>query len=96
MKSKANQARSIARTKIVQANKMALRDTLKTSEYLRQLDEIANTVNKDYKTLETEQIQALKLLADINFKRLNKVLPDLKSVDVTTNQGNKHEVYFST
>lgn len=79
----------------MQASKVALRDTLKASEYLRQLDTIAERIDKNYMTLETEQIQALKLLADINLKRLNKVLPDLKTVDKTISIESKHETLLA-
>ena len=81
----------LRKTKRVQSNKIAIRETLQASEYLRQLESIANTVNEEWKSLTTEQIQSLKLLADINYKRLNKVLPDLKSIEMRNDEANKHE-----
>jgi len=65
--------------------KEALREGLKGREYLRQLDNIDKIVSDEWKTLDGPQIQALKLKADLQFRRLAKVLPDLKATELTGN-----------
>jgi len=61
----------------------ALREELKAREYLRQLQDIDDTIRKNWESMETAQVSALRLRADINFKRLDKVLPNLTSVEMT-------------
>lgn len=63
--------------------KDALRESLKAGEYLRQLDMISDKVNGNWESMDTAQTGALKLLADLQFRRLAKVLPDLKAVEMT-------------
>ena len=60
----------------------ALRESLKGGEYLRQIEEVCKELGHNWRELSSEQIAALRLKADINFRRLNKVLPDLKQVEV--------------
>jgi len=64
-----------------QRRRAALREELKAREYLRQLDEVASEVTENWKSLSSEQVAALRLKTDLNFKRLAKVLPDLKAVE---------------
>ena len=64
-----------------------LREELKAREYLRQLDEVAQEVTENWKSLSSENVSALRLKADINFKRLAKVLPDVKAVELSGPNG---------
>lgn len=57
----------------------ALREELKAREYLRQLEEIDKRLSKNARTLESGELQALKLRVEIQFRRLAKVLPDVKA-----------------
>jgi hypothetical protein len=78
--------------KRIQAQRQAIRESLQTGEYLRQIEEVSDVVNAKWDELSANQIQALKLRADLNFKRLNKVLPDLKSIDMVVDDARgKHE-----
>ncbi len=54
----------------------ALREELKAREYLRQIEEIDQKLQEDEWSA---NLQALKLRADLQFRRLAKVLPDVKS-----------------
>jgi HPt (histidine-containing phosphotransfer) domain-containing protein len=57
----------------------ALREELKAREYLRQIEEIDKRLSKNARTLESGELQALKLRVEIQFRRLAKVLPDVKA-----------------
>lgn len=81
MESKAKVARKKRAQKIREQRQEAIRESLKAQEYLRQLETTAKTIQKEWKSMSSEQSSALRLLADINFKRLAKVLPDLKVVE---------------
>lgn len=61
----------------------ALREELRAREYLRQIQDVADVIDENWASIEANQINALKLKADLNFKRLAKCLPDLKSVELT-------------
>ncbi len=54
----------------------SLRDELKAKEYLRQIEFIDKKLQEDEWSA---NLQALKLRADLQFRRLAKVLPDVKS-----------------
>ncbi len=56
----------------------ALREELKAREYLRQIEEIDGTLQENWRDLASGELQALKLRADLQFRRLAKVLPDLR------------------
>ena len=60
----------------------SLRDELKAREYLRQIEEINKTLKKDDWG---DNLQALKLRVDIQFRRLAKTLPDLKASSESVN-----------
>ena len=64
-----------------------LRKELQAREYLRQIENIAVILGESWETISSEQTSALRLKADINFKRLAKVLPDLKAVEVSGPDG---------
>lgn len=59
-----------------------LREKLKGLEYLRQIDEAVKTVMDANYTIDPNELQARKFVVDTNFKRLAKVLPDLKQTDL--------------
>ena len=69
-----------------------LREELKAREYLRQLDEVAGDVSENWRTLSSEQVSALRLKSDLNFKRLAKVLPDLKAIELSGDGGGPLEI----
>ena len=60
----------------------SLRDELKAREYLRQIEEINKSLKKDDFS---DNLQALKLRVDIQFRRLAKTLPDLKASSESVN-----------
>ena len=78
-------------TKQRKQRREALREELKAREYLRQLDIIDSELADNWKTLSSENVAALRLKADLNFKRLAKVLPDLKAVELTGEDGDPIE-----
>ncbi len=65
----------------------ALREELQAKEYLRQLDEIDKEITENWRSLSSENTSALRLKADINFKRLSKCLPDLKAIEHSGDDG---------
>jgi len=81
-----------------------LRELLKGMEYIRELEAISKELTKMGNKLRRLQatggadstlvsvaktrIQVLKLRADINFRRLAKVLPDLRALELTDAEGN--------
>lgn len=48
---------------------------------MSKLDWIEKQVETRLSTLDLGEVPALKLLADIQFRKLAKVLPDLKAID---------------
>lgn len=60
-----------------------LREELKSREYLRQLEEISRFLRRHWKDISSEQTAALRLRAEINFKRLAKVLPDARELHIS-------------
>lgn len=74
-------------TKNKQARREALREELQAREYLRQLQEVDDSLSSNWRVLTSEQVAALRLRTDINFKRLAKVLPDLKAIELTGEDG---------
>lgn len=60
----------------------ALREELKSREYIRQLDEIGKRLDPDNKkSFAREDVQMVKERTNILFKMLDKCLPNLKPVD---------------
>jgi len=57
------------------------RENIRIGICLSKLDWIEKQVETRLSTLDLGEVPALKLLADIQFRKLAKVLPDLKSVD---------------
>ena len=70
-----------------------LREELKAREYLRQLEQVDEIVSENWKTLGATEVAALRLKADINFKRLAKVLPDVKAIEMSGPDGEDVTVY---
>ena len=79
-----------------------LRERLQGVAYLtqiekavKQLTNIGNTLKRHQKTMQPHEvaviktrISAIKLAAEINFRRLAKLLPDLRAVEFTDPDGN--------
>lgn len=63
----------------IKRRREALREELKSREYLRQLHNISDEAQKADK----DDIPALRLRADICFGLLKKTLPDLKQTEMT-------------
>ena len=61
----------------------ALREELKSREYIRQLSEIEQRLNPDHtKTYNNEDIPKIRERTGILFKLLDKCLPNLRPVDI--------------
>ena len=75
-----------------QRRREALREELKAREYLRQLDQVNDQLTENWQVLSSEQVSALRLKTDLNFKRLSKVLPDLKAIELTGDDGGPLEL----
>ena len=63
-----------------QVRRAALREELQAREYLRQIQQVDNALSAEWRTMKRTQVEALRLKVDLNFRRLKKVLPDLKLV----------------
>lgn len=57
------------------------RENIRIGICLSKLDWIEKQVETRLSTLDLGEVPALKLLADIQFRKLAKVLPDLKAID---------------
>ena len=75
-----------------QRRREALREELQAREYLRQLELVDTELTTNWKSLSSENVSALRLKADLNFKRLGKVLPDLKAVEISGDDGGPLEL----
>ena len=58
-----------------------LRERLRPFDSLDLINEVQEIVKQEWETLGKNQIDALKLQCDIQFRKLSKVLPDLKAMD---------------
>jgi hypothetical protein len=58
-----------------------LRDKLKAESAIDDLDMVSATVKAKWEELSAPQVGALKLLADNAWRKLAKVLPDVKAVE---------------
>ena len=58
-----------------------LRERLRPFDSLDLINEVQEIVKQEWETLGKNQIDALKLQFDIQFRKLSKVLPDLKAMD---------------
>jgi len=58
-----------------------LRDRLRPFDAVDLINEVQDTISEEWRTMSRNQIDALKLQADIQFRKLSKLLPDLKAMD---------------
>ena len=58
-----------------------LRERLRPFDALDLINEVQQIVQDEWQNLGKNQIDALKLQCDIQFRKLSKVLPDLKAMD---------------
>lgn len=58
-----------------------LRDRLRPADAITAIREIEGILLDEWRGLTRNQIDALKLRTDIQFRKLSKVLPDLKAMD---------------
>ena len=65
----------------------ALRDLLSTQGHLQHVVDIAEKFRDTAISLDPQEMQGLKLAADIHLKLINKYLPDLKATEVTGGGG---------
>lgn len=65
----------------------ALREQLQASEYLRQINDAVQEVIESRYSIDPNELNARKFVVETNLKRLNKVLPDLKSVEHDAGEG---------
>ncbi len=68
-----------------------LRDYLDGTAYIRNLNKIHDRVKEKWSTMDSDQIAASRLQADINFKLLCKVMPDLKMVEIQGEMKHLHQ-----
>lgn len=62
-------------------NLAQLRDRLRPFDCLDLINEVQDIVQDQWEVLSKNQIDALKLQTDIQFRKLLKILPDLKAMD---------------
>ena len=68
------------------ANKDAMREKIGVTKRVKRLDEICNLLHS-----EDANVPALKAEADIQFKLLGKVLPDLRAVELSGEVQHDHQ-----
>lgn len=59
----------------------AIRERLRPHDCVDIINEIESTLRDEWSNLGKNQVDGLKLLADIEFRKLAKILPDLKAMD---------------
>jgi len=64
-----------------------LREKLKGAHYLSQIDKCVKEVENANYDVSTSELAARKFVVDTNFRRLAKVLPDLKAIEVAGPDG---------
>ena len=67
----------------------AMRDQLRQKGLHTQVIEISEKLYEQYESLESSHIQALKASAELKLKLINKYMPDVKSVEMTGENGDK-------
>jgi len=68
--------------KMRQETQDALRAKINGRNCLTVIDNIDKTFSEEWRSLGKNQVDALKARTEIQFRKLAKVLPDLKSVEV--------------
>jgi carbon monoxide dehydrogenase subunit G len=66
--------------RIKEAHQAALRDSINAKRCMTALQKVSDEVDEN-PDMSTNRVGALRLKADIQFKLLNKVLPDLKAIE---------------
>ena len=92
-------AKTYTKTERKNQRKEELREKLKGLEYLRQIDNAVNAVVDAKFPPSPEDLAAKKFIVDTNFKRLAKILPDLKQTDLEIQGGltlSSHEEWLAT
>ena len=70
-----------------EANQERTRQAINAKRYITRLNNLANTLRRKRSELTQVEIQAITKEADIYFRMLNKVLPDLKHVQMDNEGG---------
>lgn len=70
----------------------ALRDQLSAQGHVQHVVEIAGKFRDEAISLDPQEMQGLKLAADIHLKLINKYLPDLKATEITGEGGGAVEI----
>lgn len=65
-----------------------LRTRLRPFDSIDLINEVQNTLKAEWRSLSKNQIEALSLQVNIQFRKLTKVLPELKATDHTISGGN--------
>ena len=60
-----------------------LRESLVTGGHVQHVIDLANKIEREYKELESTELQALKTVIDTKLKLVNKYLPDVKQVEMS-------------
>lgn len=68
-------------------SKEALRDQLRAGGHLQHVIDMANTIANPANDLEPDMLARYKVAIDTKLKLINKYLPDVKSVEVTGEDG---------
>jgi len=74
--------RARKRTQLRMNDRERLRQNIHGERLVADLIRIGEDLQKKYKELSGNQVGALKAAADVKYKMLNKLLPDLKSVEL--------------
>ena len=80
-------AKTYTKTERKNQRKEELREKLQGLEYLRQIDNAVNAVVEAETPPSSEDLAVKKFIVDTNFKRLAKILPDLKQTDLKFKAG---------
>lgn len=64
---------------------MALQAQLNAADAVRVINECQGVLEREWATLTRTQVDAQKVLVDLAFRKLLKVLPDKKATDFTVN-----------
>lgn len=64
-----------------------LRERLRPFDAVDIINEVQDTLREEWRGLGKNQIDALKLQVEIQFRKLAKVLPELKAMDHTIGEG---------
>lgn len=65
----------------------ALREQLAAGGHLQHVIEVAGKLSDPANVIEPDMVQRYKIVIDTKLKLINKYLPDLKNVELTTEDG---------